>query len=210
MYDLDIIIVYGYGRIRVPARRYSRFRKRFTGSAPFLLFEHPVPSSREALPSSEPALLRSRRHHVVQGLSDGRRIPQTRYALELHIRRPGRQAREDHRGPEDQARFAGVCERDPPARYAARRRVYPPGVYRMDAELRARILLPAQHQRGKYPFRPHTNRRNLYFRSGNRAVRRCGRTTHTRRGSRLRTVRPERQTDRGRTTENLRDRGPVR
>ena len=172
MYDLDIIIVYGYGRVRVLPRRDARFRKPFTGSRPFILFEHPVSASREALPSSEPALLRGGRHHVVQGLSDGRRIPQ--------------------------------------ARYAARGRVYPPGVYRMDAELRARILLPAQHQRGKYPFRPHTNRRNLYFRSGNRAVRRCGRTTHTRRGSRLRTVRLERQTDRGRTTENLRDRSPVR
>ena len=118
-------------------------------------------------------------------------------SFELHICRPGRQVREGRRGTEDQARFAGVCERAPPARYAARGRVHPQGVYRMDAELRARILLPAQHQRGKYPFRPHTNRHNLYFRSGNRAVRRCGRTTHTRRGSRLRTVRPERQTGKG-------------
>ena len=93
-----------------------------------------------------------RRHHVVQGLSDGRRIPQARYALELHIRRPGRQVREGRRGTEDQARFAGVCETGSPLPDTLpARRVHPQGVYRMDAELRARILLPAQHQRGEIP-----------------------------------------------------------
>ena len=125
--------------------------------------------------------------HVVQGLSDGRRIhrPDT---LSFHTSTwPTGEGRSSSKIKRDSGQLANSisCPIRCLPEYIPSR-----GVYRMDAEPEPAFFFPGATSTWKYLFRPHTNRRNLAFHCGTWAVRQM-RTDdpYARRGSRLRTVR---------------------
>ena len=162
--------------------RYARFRDT-------VLFRRASrQTSREALPSSEPALLRGRRHDLVPGLSDGCRIPQTRYALQFHLRRSVRPGQTFGDFEKDQTRFDGVRKLPPVGRYSFFRGIHPAGLYGLDAQFRRLRFLPEKHRdRTEYLESPPFG--HLYGQAYGRPFSRPLRTPPFEKGSVVRSVR---------------------
>ena len=146
--------------------------------------------------SSGQTLLRGRRQNLVQGIPRGCDRTQDGHPVQLHIRRHRRPERKNRARKENKAGFVRFRQQLRDSTRIPRRRLYAPGIHRMDDELRPRILLPKEHPHRKLPIRTRKRRGNIHRSQkrpppGHRAIHRPGQRTLSGRKRPVRGVRPQ-------------------